>query len=110
MDSAAVNRRKATRPTREAVSWQWRVAVASRVLAAALGGYLVAALFSVCLASWLPFTRAESVVLATTVSFLGWLLVALWCFACRKAWQAWLGVFAAAAVFAALYGIARWLS
>lgn len=110
MDSAAMSRRKASRPRRMPVSWQWRVAVASRVLAAALGGYLVAALFSVCLAQWLPFTRAESVVLAMTVSFLGWLFVALWCFACRKAWQAWLGVFVPAAVFAALYGIGRWLS
>jgi hypothetical protein len=110
MDSAVVSRRKAVRSKGAPVSWQWRVAVASRVLAAALGGYLVAALFSVCLAQWLPFTRAESVVLAMTVSFLGWLLVALWCFACRRAWQAWLGVFAPAAVFAGLYGIGRWLS
>jgi hypothetical protein len=110
MENVALSRRKGVRARRSDVSLRWRVAVASRVLAAALGGYLVAALFSVCLAQWLPFTRAESVVLAMTVSFLSWLLVALWCFACRRAWQAWLGVLTPAALFAAVYGIGRWLS
>ena len=110
MESVAMSRRKAGNARRGQISLRWRLAVASRVLAAALGGYLVAALFSVCLAQWLPFTRAESVVLAMTVSFLAWLLIALWCFACRRAWQAWLGVLAPSAAFAALYGIGRWLS
>jgi hypothetical protein len=110
MDSVAVARRKPSDTKRGEVSLRWRLAVASRVLAAAVGGYLVAALFSVCLAQWLPFTRAESVVLAMTVSFLAWLLVALWCFACRSAWTAWLGVLMPAAAFGALYGLGRWLS
>lgn len=110
MEGVAMNRRKAGKARRVEISLRWRLAVASRVLAAALGGYLVAALFSVCLAQWLPFTRAESVVLAMTVSFLAWLLVALWCFACRSAWQAWFGVLTPAALFAAVYGIGRWLS
>ena len=110
MEGVAMSRRKAGRPRRGEVSLRWRLAVASRVLAAAVGGYLVAALFSVCLAQWLPFTRAESVVLAMTVSFLAWLLIALWCFASRHAWQAWLGVVVPSVGFAALYGIGRWLS
>ncbi|HEY0285713.1 MAG TPA: DUF3649 domain-containing protein [Pseudomonas sp.] len=110
MEGIASGRRKPAKAKRGEVSLGWRFAVASRVLAAALGGYLVAALFSVCLAQWLPFSRAESVVLAMTVSFVAWLLVVLWCFACRSAWRAWLGVLMPAAVFAALYGIGRWLS
>lgn len=104
-----MSRRKVGKARRGEISLRWRLAVASRVLAAALGGYLVAALFSVCLAQWLPFTRAESVVLAMTVSFVAWLLVALWCFACRSAWQAWLGVLTPTALFAAVYGVGRWL-
>lgn len=105
-----MSRRKAGKAKRGEISLRWRLAVTSRVLAAALGGYLVATAFSVCLAQWLPFTRAESVVLAMTVSFVSWLLVALWCFACRSAWHAWLGVLAPAALFAAFYGVGRWLS
>ncbi|WP_268799689.1 DUF3649 domain-containing protein [Pseudomonas huanghezhanensis] len=110
MESVSSVRRNPGRAKRGGVSLRWRLAVAFRVLAAAVGGYLVAALFSVCLAQWLPFTRAESVVLAMTVSFLAWLLVALWCFACRSVVLAWFGVLLPAGVFASLYGIGRWLS
>lgn len=91
-----------------AVSIRWRLAVASRVAAALLGGYLLAALSSVCLAQFLPLARAEAVVLAMTLSFLVYLPAVLWCFACRTAWRAWFGLLLPSAVLAALYTSARW--
>ncbi|VVO00957.1 DUF3649 domain-containing protein [Pseudomonas fluorescens] len=84
----------------------YRLAVTSRVLAAVLGGYLVAALASVCLSLLLPMARAEAVVSAMMTSFLVYLVAVLWCFACRSAWQAWLGLILPSLVLAAVSGLA----
>lgn len=95
------------------VSIRWRLAVASRVLAAVIGGYLLAALGSVCLAYCLPLlfqsSRAEAAVLSMTLSFLVYLPAVLWCFACRTAWRAWLGLLVPSAMLGAVYACARWL-
>lgn len=90
-------------------SIRWRLAVTSRVIAALIGGYLLTALSSICLAQFLPLARAEAVVLSMTLSFLVYLLAVLWCFACRTAWRAWLGVLLPSAVLGALYAGVRWL-
>jgi hypothetical protein len=87
----------------------YRLAVTSRVLAAVLGGYLVAALASVSLSLWLPMARAEAVVTGMMTSFLAYLVAVLWCFACRSAWQAWLGLIVPSLVLAALSGLAYWV-
>lgn len=92
-----------------AVSPRWRLAVASRVAAAVIGGYLLAALSSICLAQFLPLPRAEAVVLSMTLSFLVYLPAVLWCFACRTAWRAWWGLLLPSAVLGAVYATARWL-
>jgi hypothetical protein len=105
--SAAGQARKKSRAG--AASLRWRLAVASRVVAASVGGYLLTALASICLAQFLPLARAEAVVLAMTVSFLVYLPAVLWCFACRSAWRAWLGLLIPSAVLAALYAVYRWL-
>ena len=84
----------------------YRLAVTSRVFAAVLGGYLVAALASVSLSLWLPMARAEAVVIGMMTSFLAYLVAVLWCFACRSAWQAWLGLIVPSLVLAALSGLA----
>jgi hypothetical protein len=98
----------------EAVSVRWRLAVASRVLAALLGGYLLAALSSVCLGQLLVMafnaSRAEATVLSMTLSFLVYLPAVLWCFACRSALRAWLGLLVPCAILGAVYGCIRWLS
>lgn len=70
----------------------YRLAVTSRILAALLGGYALAALASVCLGLWLPMPRADAVTSAMMTSFLVYLVAVLWCFACRSAWQAWFGL------------------
>ncbi|MFJ3482463.1 DUF3649 domain-containing protein [Pseudomonas sp. NPDC090202] len=100
---------KRVKKTRE-VPLRWRLAVASRVLAALLGGYLLSSLASVCMAQFLPLARAEAVVLGMTLSFLVYLPAVLWCFACRTAWRAWLGVLLPSAVLGALYAAGRWLT
>ncbi|VVQ05297.1 DUF3649 domain-containing protein [Pseudomonas fluorescens] len=87
----------------------YRLAVISRVLAAVLGGYLVAALASVSLSLWLPMARAEAVVTGMMTSFLAYLVAVLWCFACRSAWQAWWGLIVSSLVLAALSGLAYWV-
>ncbi|MGI4837379.1 MAG: DUF3649 domain-containing protein [Janthinobacterium lividum] len=74
------------------VPLSYRLAVASRIVAAALGGYALAALASICLAWTLPLTRPEAVVSSMMLAFVVYLIVVLWCFACRSAWRAWAGI------------------
>ena len=87
----------------------YRLAVTSRVLAAVFGGYLVAALASVALTMWLPLSRAEAVVTGMTISFLVYLVAVLWCFACRTAWSAWVGLLVPSVILATVSGAARGL-
>ena len=87
----------------------YRLAVTSRVLAEVLGGYIVAALASVSLSSWLPMARAEAVVTGMMSSFLAYLIAVLWCFACRSAWRAWFGLIVASLLLAAVSGLANWM-
>jgi predicted membrane channel-forming protein YqfA (hemolysin III family) len=92
------------------ITLAYRLAVASRILAATFGGYLVAALTSVCITQWLPMSRADAVVTGTLLSFLAYLVAVLWCFACRTAWHAWIGLAIPGAILAALFACGRWLS
>lgn len=87
----------------------YRLAVTSRVLAAVVGGYLVSALASVSLTMWLPMAHAEAVVTGMMSSFLVYLVAVLWCFACRTAWQAWIGLIVPSLVLAAVSGLAYWM-
>ena len=87
----------------------YRLAVASRVLAAVFGGYLLAALVCVCMALLLPMAPAEAVVSGMLSSFVVYLLAVLWCFACRTPRLAWLGLMLPASVLATLAALAYWL-
>ena len=88
----------------------YRLAVTSRALAAVLGGYLMASLAAVCLALWLPTSRADAVITGMMSSFVFYLLAVLWCFACRTAWCAWCGVMLPSALFATLAGVGVWMA
>src|SRR5450830_1480296 len=88
----------------------YRLAVTSRVLAAVVGGYLMASLASICLALWMPTPRADAVVTGMMSSFVFYLLAVLWCFACRTAWRAWAGVMVPSALFATLAGVGLWMA
>ncbi|WP_263138652.1 DUF3649 domain-containing protein [Pseudomonas sp. RIT-PI-AD] len=85
---------------------RYRLAVASRSLAAILGGYALATASSLCLALWLPLARSEAVLVGTMASFLVYCCAALWAFACRTALSAWIGI----GVPAALLGALAWLA
>lgn len=93
----------------KALPVSYRLAVTSRVLAAVLGGYIVAALASVSLSLWLPMARADAVVTGMMTSFLAYLGAVIWCFACRSAWRAWLGLLVPSLVLAPVAGLAYWL-
>jgi hypothetical protein len=92
-----------------ALSLAYRLAVTSRILAALFGGYLVAALTSVCVSQWMPMARADAVVTGMLLSFLSYLVAVLWCFACRTAWQAWIGVLLPSALLGVAFACGRWL-
>ncbi|MEZ1315961.1 DUF3649 domain-containing protein [Pseudomonas fluorescens] len=87
----------------------YRLAVTSRVLAAVVGGYIVAALASVSLSSWVPMARADAVVTGMMTSFLAYLGAVIWCFACRTASRAWLGLSVPCLLLAAVSGLAYWM-
>lgn len=97
-------------PKTQGVTIAYRLAVTSRALAAIFAGYLLASITSICIAQWLPLPRAEAVVTAMMLSFLVYLVAVLWCFACRTALQAWVGVLAPCALLGVAYACGGWLS
>lgn len=82
--------------------WRERLGVASRALAAIVGGYGLSALVATVLAIHLPGGRAEAAVTGMLVSFWVYALVVMWVFAVRRAAQAWLGLLLVALPLAAL--------
>lgn len=87
----------------------YRLAVTSRSLAALLGGYLLASMASVCIALLVPLPRIDAVTTGMMLSFVFYLLAFIWCFACRSAWRAWLGVLLPSLVLALIDGLAYWV-
>jgi hypothetical protein len=53
--------------------------------------------------------RAEAVVTGMMTSFLVYLVAVLWCFACRNAWQAWIGLIVPSLVLVAVSWLAYWM-
>ncbi|MEG0636463.1 MAG: DUF3649 domain-containing protein [Pseudomonas sp.] len=87
----------------------YRLAVTSRCLAALLGGYLLAAMASVCITLLAPMPKAEAVITGMMLSFLFYLVAFLWCFACRTTAHAWLGVMVPTLLLGAINGLAYWM-
>lgn len=82
-----------------------RWVVASRALAAILGGYVLAALSAAALAVFLPLSRADATLTGTMLSFLVYACAVVWVFAARTATRAWLGLLLPSAAL----GMALWL-
>lgn len=74
------------------LSNSYRLAVASRALAAIVGGYVLTALGTAALAVFLLMPRAEATLTATMLSFAIYACIVLWAFAIRTAWRAWAGI------------------
>ena len=79
----------------------WRN-VASRVGAAALGGYALAYAFTACLTVLLPLPKTEAILTAAMLSFLLYAGAIIWAFTASTSWRAWLGLLAPIAVLAAI--------
>ncbi len=80
----------------------YRLGVASRSVAAIVGGYVLAALVTMLLSVSLPVARSEAVMTATLLSFAIYTCAVMWVFATRSALRAWLGLLIPAAVIAAI--------
>ncbi|MNK45385.1 hypothetical protein D3C87_641450 [compost metagenome] len=80
----------------------YRLGVASRSVAAIVGGYVLAALVTMLLSVSLPMARSEAVMTATLLSFAIYTCAVMWAFATRSALRAWLGLLMPAAVIAAI--------
>ena len=80
----------------------YRLGVASRSVAAIVGGYVLAALVTMLLSVSLPMARSEAVMTATLLSFAVYTCAVMWVFATRSALRAWLGLLIPAAVIAAI--------
>lgn len=73
-----------------------------RIAAAIVGGYALATVMSIALASLLPTPRADAVLATTLLSFAVYAAAILWTFAVRTARLAWLGLMMATALCGAL--------
>jgi len=75
----------------------------SRIVAAVLGGYALAALTSVAAVA-LPIARAQAVLTGMLASFVVYACAVIWVFAVRSARRAWAGLLVAAVPL----GLAAW--
>lgn len=70
----------------------WRAApLVSRILAALVGGYALAALTSVATLA-LPMAKPQAVLTGMLLSFWVYAGAVVWVFAVRSAWRAWAGL------------------
>ena len=83
---------------RPAVNAQYRWLVASRVLAAVLGGYALTSAASTLLALLWPLPQAEAVAASTMLSFALYTLIIIWIFASQRLRTVWLGLLSATAL------------
>lgn len=89
-----------------ALDWRYRMAVASRALAAIFGGYGLAVAATLLLSQILPMARSEAVVTASMLGFVAYAAAVCWAFAVHSGRQAWLGLLLPALLMA---GLAWWL-
>lgn len=82
-----------------------RWSVASRVVAAAVGGYALTSAATVLMALVWPAPRAQAVLWATMLSFTVYTVAVIWAFTARSATRAWCGMLLGTAVCAS----AAWL-
>ncbi|MDR2306493.1 MAG: DUF3649 domain-containing protein [Paucimonas sp.] len=87
----------------------YRLAVTSRSLAALLGGYLLASMVSIAITLFAPMAQVDAVLTGMMLSFLVYLLAFIWCFACRSAWRAWLGLLLPGLALGAINALAYWM-
>jgi hypothetical protein len=72
----------------------YRLMVASRILAAVIGGYALTSGLAVLLALLLPVSKSEATQASTMLSFIIYAVVVLWIFAARSITRVWLTLLA----------------
>ncbi len=77
----------------------------SRIVAALLGGYGIAALFSLAVLA-LPISKPQAVLTGQLASFAIYAGAVIWVFAVRRALAAWIGLLIVAAALAPLTWLA----
>lgn len=83
-----------------AVSLRYRLAIASRATAAAVGGYALSVACTMLLSLIWPAPPAQAVMWATMLSFAVYAFAVLWAFATPSALRAWLGLSASTVLVA----------
>ncbi|MGI4861015.1 MAG: DUF3649 domain-containing protein [Janthinobacterium lividum] len=86
---------------------RYRIAIAVRVLAAVIGGYVLAAQGSVCIALLFQLLPDEAVVAGMLASFAIYAAAVIWAFAARSALHACVGIVAAEAVLGGVSVLGR---
>lgn len=82
-------------------SLRHKVGICFRLLAAAVGGYVLAQTVAIYIGLALPIPKAEAVMTGFMLSFILHLAAILWVFAAQTAWRAWLGLLLPSALFTA---------
>ncbi len=82
------------------------LSIASRVLAAVVGGYTAAYATTAFLAIYLPLARPDRVVFSSLASFAVWTAVVIYVFAARDQARLWMVLVGLCAVL----GLAAWLA
>lgn len=93
------------------VDASYRLAIASRAVAAAGGGYALAAGFTAAFSLLLAqcMSRVEAVLTATMLSWMVYAVAAAWAFYARTAWGAWGGTLLPALVLGACAVAPQWM-
>lgn len=87
--------------------WPSRLAMGSRSLAAAVGGYALATGLAAvpALGALIPLSGSHTMLAATLLAWLAYAAAIAWAFGARTAWHAWAGLLLPALALAAT---ARW--
>jgi len=86
------------------LSSRYRWQVASRIVAAVVGGYALTSALTVLLALIWPLPRAQAVTASTMLGFIWYTVAVMWVFSTRSATRAWLGMVLPTALLAVLCG------
>lgn len=81
---------------------RYRLQVLSRIVAATVGGYALAAAATVLLTVLWPLPRSQAVLAANMLSFVWYTIAVMWVFSTKSATRAWVGMVLPTALIAVL--------
>jgi hypothetical protein len=86
-----------------------RLSIASRVIAASIGAYVLVNLTTMALNYLLPWEQYKSLLFAMQISFIFYTLIIIWVFSVRTAKKAWLGMLAVGVPLLAIDAFFYWI-